>query len=1051
MASIQIGVLGPVDATVDSAPVALGATKQRAVLAMLALNANRALSVDRLAEGLWGQHPPASAAKMIQMYVSQLRRLLGATAIVTRGRAYELRVAPDAVDAERFARMLRGGDGDARAALRLWRGPALADVADEPFAAAEIRRLDELRMSALEAAVEVDLRRGRHAEALTELEPLIAANPLRERLHAHRMLALYRNGRQAEALDAYRAARDTLVEELGLEPSPELRNLHEAILRQDPALEARAAARRLPNGTVSMLFTDIEGSTRLLQEHGTRRFAGMLGEQQSLVRGAAERHGGVEVHTAGDALFFAFTTARDAAAAAREAQAALEGGPVHVRMGIHTGEPEIHDDDYVGIDAHRAARITSAAHGGQVALSERTRALLGDAFECAPLGVHRLKDLREREKLFQLGIAAFPPLRSLNASNLPAPPSRLVGRRAELGALRQLLREHRLVTLTGPGGTGKTRLGLEATAQCSDEFDDGVWWSPLAAVSEPDLVLPTVAQALGAQGPLAEHIDERRMLILLDNLEQVIGCAPAISALLAACPNLTLLVTSRTPLRLRAEREYAVAPLELDDAVELFVARAVRSEPVAVVRAICARVDALPLAVELAAARTRAFAPAELLERLDRRLALLTDGPIDAPDRHAALRATIAWSHELLAADESEHFARVSVFAGSFDAAAARAVCGTRLETLESLIEQSLLARTQSGRFFMLETIREFAAEQLGPQPDLQRRHAEHYVEVARSAGLTDDSDGAMRHDLIVRDRDNVRAALDWARDADAGEVGLLLAASLENYWVTQAPAEGQRRLRDLLARATESLSPDLRALALRVCGSTSEMAGDAAGGRHHYELALEQYRRNDDRRGVGIVLGRLAHHALGLGEIDRARELTEESSRLVDETGFVRGQAIAAQLFAGIERAGGDHDRAVELLARSVELAASSGFTWWEGVTLLELAELELERDRTAQAEARAREALVPLAQVGDRQNVVYALATLARVAAQDGRQARAGRLWGAIEAEEARGPVGMWEQDREQFARPVLVAAGPRFDAARAEGRVLALAEAIAFAASD
>ena len=663
---------------------------------------------------------------------------------------------------------------------------------------------------------------------------------------------------------------------------------------------------------------------------------------------------------------------------------------MRVRMGIHTGEPEIHDDDYVGIDVHRAARIAAVAHGGQVVLSERTRALLGDAFDCAPLGVHRLKDLREREKLFQLGLTAFPALRSLNASNLPAPPSRLVGRRAELGALQELLREHRLVTLTGPGGTGKTRLALEATAQCRDEFDDGVWWSSLAAVSDPELVLPTVAQTLGAQVPLAEHIDERRMLILLDNLEQVVGCAPAISALLAACPNLTLLVTSRSLLRLRAEREYPVGPLELDEAAELFAARAVRSEPLAAVRAICARVDALPLAIELAAARTRAFAPTELLERLDRRLALLTDGPVDAPDRHVTLRDTIEWSYELLGADEAEHFARLSVFAGSFGADAARAVCGTRLDTLESLIEQSLLVQLPSGRCFMLETIREFAAERLGPQPELQRRHAEHYVEVARSAGLMDDVRGpdAPRPDRH-RPRQRAGGARLGSRHRRGGGRTPARHGARELLGHERA-VEGMQRLRDLLALAPPSLPPELRALALRVCGAAFEMSGDSAGGRHYYELSLDQYRTNDDRRGVGIILGRLAQNALGQGEIDSARELAEESSRLVDEAGFVRGQAIAAQLFARIERIGGDQDRAAELLARSADLAAGSDFAWWQGITLSELAEIELERDRPAQAEERAREALAAFAQVGDRQNVVY-LARRAR------RRRSAGRAPGA------------------------------------------------------
>jgi hypothetical protein len=430
---------------------------------------------------------------------------------------------------------------------------------------------------------------------------------------------------------------------------------------------------------------------------------------------------------------------------------------------------------------------------------------------------------------------------------------------------------------------------------------------------------------------------------------------------------------------------------------------------------------------------------------------VLTEGPVDAPDRQLTLRATIQWSYELLGPDEAEHFARLSVFGGSFDSAAALAVCDTRLDALEALAEQSLLSRTESGRFFMLETIREFAAERLGPDPDIRLRHAEHYLEVARSAGLNDDSDGAMRHDLIVRDRDNVRAALDWALDSGAAEIGLRLAASLENYWVTNAPAEGAERLGALLARAPKSLPPELRALALRVLGGASEMAGDFVVGRDTYELALDQYRRNGDRRGVGIVLQRLARGALSRGEINRARQLAEEASGLIEGTGFVRGQAIAADLFAGIARAEGDHEHAARLLARSAELAAGSEFTWWQGVTLLELAELELERGRTENGEQRAREALAPLAKVGDRQNVLYALALLARVAAQDGREARAGRLWGAIEAEEARGPVGAWEGDRDQEAHAVLAAAGDAFDSARAEGRVLALADAIAFAISD
>ena len=429
-----------------------------------------------------------------------------------------------------------------------------------------------------------------------------------------------------------------------------------------------------------MLFTDIEGSTRLLQEHG-RRFADMLGEHQPPAAGAAQRHGGVEFGSEGDALFFAFTAARDAAAAARDAQAALAGGPVSRPHGRSTPASRRSTATTTWASTcNRAARICAVAHGGQVVLSERTQALLGDAFECVPLGAAQAQGpARAREAV---------PARARRSSlrcdrstprTSPRRPRGWSAAAPSWATIQELLREHRLVTLTGAGGAGKTRLALEATAQCRDEFDDGVWWAPLAAVSEPDLVLPTVAQTLGAQVPLAEHIDERRMLILLDNLEQVVDCAPAISALLAACPDLTLLATSRTPLRLRAEREYAVPPLDArrrGRALRRSRGRAPsRSQR-------CARSARawthLPLAIELAAARTRVLAPPELLDRLERRLALLTEGPVDAPDRHVTLRATIEWSYELLDPEEAEHFARLSVFAGSFDAAAALAVCGTQ-------------------------------------------------------------------------------------------------------------------------------------------------------------------------------------------------------------------------------------------------------------------------------------------------------------------------------------------------------------------------------------
>jgi Adenylate and Guanylate cyclase catalytic domain/AAA ATPase domain len=422
----------------------------------------------------------------------------------------------------------------------------------------------------------------------------------------------------------------------------------------------------LPTGTVTFLFTDIEGSTRLLEELGPS-YASTLAEHRRVLREAFARHGGVEVDTQGDAFFVAFSSASAAVAAAAEAQAALS---VPVRMGIHTGEPQRTDSGYVGIDVHRAARICSAGHGGQVLVSETTQRLL-DGTELGDLGEHRLKDLGQALRLYQLGAGEFPPLRSLNQTNLPAQPSALVGRETELAQLLSLVSESRLVTLTGPGGSGKTRLALQVAAELVERFEGGVFFVALASVTDAELVLPTVAQTIGAQDGLADHIRDRHTLLLLDNLEQVLAVAPALSELLERCPKLGLLVTSRALLRIAGERDYPVDPLPEADAVELFRTRAVTSEPLEAVYEICRRLDGLPLALELAAARTRLLSPVQLLERLERALPVLTGGRRDAPERQRTLRATIEWSYELLEPGEQELFRRLSVFAGSFTLASA--------------------------------------------------------------------------------------------------------------------------------------------------------------------------------------------------------------------------------------------------------------------------------------------------------------------------------------------------------------------------------------------
>ncbi|MBD0347505.1 MAG: adenylate/guanylate cyclase domain-containing protein, partial [Thermoleophilia bacterium] len=495
--------------------------------------------------------------------------------------------------------------------------------------------------------------------------------------------------------------------------------------------------RQLPTGNVTFLFTDVEGSTRLLEELGAERYAGALAEHRRLLREAFAHHGGVEVDTQGDAFFVAFGSADEALAAAERVRATLQSTPIQVRIGLHTGAPLVTGDGYVGMDVHRGARIAAAGHGGQVLVSETTASALSGGDGLRDLGEQRLKDLGAPIRLYQLGDGDFPPLKVLYRSTLPVQPSPLVGRERELDEVAALLAENRVVTLTGPGGSGKTRLALQVAADAQDDFPDGVYWVPLQTIRDPELVLPAIAQAVEAQGPAAEHIADRRVLLVLDNLEQVLEAAADIAQLLAATPNAKAVSTSREPLRIAGEREYAVEPLPLDDAVSLFRERAAVAEPADVVREICRRLDCLPLAVELAAARTKLLPPVQLLGRLEQALPLLTAGRRDAPERQRTLRATIAWSFDLLTPPEQDLFRRLSVFAGSFDLAAAERVCDAELDTLQSLLEKNLVRRWESGRFGMLETIHEYAGGRLEESGDAERvrdRHAAYFLELAESA-----------------------------------------------------------------------------------------------------------------------------------------------------------------------------------------------------------------------------------------------------------------------------------------------------------------------------
>ena len=771
---MEYRVLGPLEVLDASGrKLSLGGVMQQSVLASLLLRAGQTVALDRLVDELWDE-PPATAARTIQAYVSRLRHELPDGAIESRRGGYALVLGDAELDLDTFEQRAKQGSaalaaGDHeqaarlfREALELWRGPALAGLQSGSLSR-EAELLEERRLQALEDRLEADLGRGRHREAVAELQGLVAGQPFRERLRAQLMLALYRSGRQTEALEAYEEGRKILHDELGLEPSPSLRQLQQAVLRQAPSLGTDA----LPTGTVTLLFTDIEGSTRLLRDLGPERYGEALAEHRRTVREACARHGGIEVDAQGDGVFVSFTTAPGALAAAREVTEALASGPIRVRVGVHTGSPLLTEAGYVGEDVHRAARIAAAAHGGQVLLSESTAALVDETL--VPLGEHRLRDLIEPVRLFQLGESTFPAPAALGGTGLPTQATPFVGREHELSELLAHLRGPQVVTLTGAGGSGKTRLALEAASRSARDFRDGVFWVSLQSLSDPELVELTIAQAVGATDDVVVHLAPKRALLLLDNFEHVIEAAEKVGDLCSRLPNLKVLITSREPLHLAVEHEYPVHPLREAEAITFFGdrARAVKPgfEEDEAVAEICRRLDCLPLALELAAVRVKALSTQELLRRLGKRLPLLTGGPRDAPERQRTLRATIGWSYELLDPEEQRLFAGLAIFRGGSTLEAIERVCGADLDTVAALIDKSLLRR-EGDRYLMLETIGEFAAERLAESDELDalsRRHAEYYLELARSVeDLIRSPKAAARLDELERDHENLRAALAW-------------------------------------------------------------------------------------------------------------------------------------------------------------------------------------------------------------------------------------------------------------------------------------------------
>jgi predicted ATPase/class 3 adenylate cyclase len=843
---------------------------------------------------------------------------------------------------------------------------------------------------------------------------------------------------------------------------------------------------KLPSGTVTLLFTDIEGSTVLAERLGDR-WPAVLGVHNSILREACTAHGGIELGVEGDALFVAFTSPVEAAAAAAAAQRALAAhgwptdGNIRVRMGLHTGEPTATADGYVGLDMHRAARVAAAAHGAQVLVSQTTRDLLPESLNgltFRDLGDHRLKDLTRPQRLHQLCIeglnADFPPPRTLErrVTNLPAQPTPLIGRETELEAVRMLLLDEdtRMVTLTGPGGTGKSRLALQVAADAVDEFPDGVYGVLLAPVTDPEVVPFELARVLGIEEmptlPIIEALKAglagRRTLILFDNFEHVSAAASLLAELLAACPRLKLLVTSREPLRIAAERQYPVPPLPESEAVTLFAerARAVRpdfqltDETTPIVAEICERLDGLPLAVELAAAWSKVLPPPALLRRLERRLELPASRSADVPARQSTLREAIAWSYDLLPDEERRLHARLSVFMGGCTVEVAERVADPDgelgidvLEGIASLVDRSLLRESEDDegepRFSMLATIREYAREHLaeiGEEDELLRHHAQEFARFAEEADArVRTRDQLFWFSRLESEHDNLRAALDWSMANGDAETALRLGGALGWFWYAHGHAlEGCARLTDLLTRTVDA-PEELRAKPMYALGVLLDQRGEPEQAVDLVERSLAVFREHGEQELVARALNSLGTIRRSLGDMDTARSLLEESIRVRRELGDEPGAAGALSNLGVVAFEQGDLDEAEARFTETLALDRAHGNDWGAAVTLDNLAAVAIERGDYDRAGELVRDNLVAAERLEDRELIAFGLEKAAILAAAEGNVVRAGRLAGAADALRESAGFERSRFDREWFDRHLGAVTGEDFEASRVAGHAL------------
>ncbi len=784
--------------------------------------------------------------------------------------------------------------------------------------------------------------------------------------------------------------------------------------------------------------------------------------------------GGQEVGTHGDAFFVVFPSARSAVAAAIEAQRAIrayrwpDGADVRVRIGLHTGEAMLAGDDYVGLDVHRAARIASAGHGGQILISEATRALvaanLPDGATLRDLGPHRLRDLQRPERLHQvvhLDLAeGFPPLRTLDVAphNLPVQATSFVGREAEMREIQRFLAGAHLVTLRGPGGAGKTRLAIQTAADRLDAFPDGVWFVELAPIADAAIVPQTIASVLGLREParaatevLIDYLRARALLLMLDNCEHVLAATAEISALLLRhAPSLRILATSREPLGVAGEVVFQVQPFALPDpthavspelanqspAVRLFVERAALAQPgfavtganIGAIVELCRRLDGLPLAIELAAARTKVLSVEQIAARLEDRFRLLTGGPRTGLPHHQTLRAALDWGYDLLAEAERMLFRRVAAFAGGFTLEAAEDVCGRDglapedvLDLLSRLVDKSMVVvetlAAAEARYRLLETIRQYGLERLADAGEglaVRERHLDYFLRLAERAEM--ELQGPSQKEWLDRlevDHDNLRAALDWGKTSPGGlDAALRLAGALYWFWEVRGYwAEGRRWLDDLLARGDEA-PPGVRVKALNAAASLVMKQGDFARVEQLASQSLELSRTLDDKRSAATCLVILGVLSCRMEDYPRAETLGDEVLSLSRETGDTFATAWAQAILGFVARAKGEPERSAALLEESLARLRSLGHLWATGIVLVNLGLLARDRGNADEAAARLEEALGILRQLGDKSYIAYTLLNLGSLASLRGDYGRAQALYAEClalrrELQETRGIV--------------------------------------------